>query len=212
MLGKQDTRCKSFGGVTGYYSNLDLPQHRSVVEFHCHQMYAAPAVAVTCINRAPVGFKSLIFGEQRRVDVEHPALPFLHKGLAQYPHIARECDIVGTGVHNPVVHHRVMDRAVEMPVRLGEGGDTFGGGELQAFGIRIVAGDEHDFVWRVSVFGCVEQRGHVGAGAGDEDGDAGFTQNAPPKVRSPRAKTRGREVVRDGWVSRLRSTRTGRGV
>ena len=113
---------------------------------------------------------------------------------------------------NPVVHHSVMDRAVEVPVRLGEGSDTFGGGELKAFGIRIVAGDEDGFVRRIGVFGGVEQGSHIGTGAGDEDGDFGFTHSAPPKSRSPRAKTRGREVVRDGWVSRLRSTRTGRGV
>ena len=104
------------------------------------------------------------------MDVEHPTLPFLHKGLAQYPHIARERNIVGPGMDNAVVHHRVMDRAVEVPVRLGEGSDTFSGGEPKAFRIRVVAGDEDDFIWAVGMFGGVEQRRHVGAGAGDEDG------------------------------------------
>ena len=170
MLRELNSSGERFSGVVGQDRDLHLAKHRPVVEFHCHQMYAAPAVAVTSINRALVCFKPLIFGKQRRVDVEHPTLPFLHKGLAQYPHISRECDIVGTGVHNPVVHHRVMDRAVEMPVRLGEGSDTFSGGELQPFGVRVVAGDEDDFIWAVGMFGGVEQRRHIGAGAGDEDG------------------------------------------
>ena len=88
MLRQLNPRGQRLGGIIRQDRDLHLAQHRPVIKLRCHQMHAAPTMAITRINRAPVGFKPFVFGEQRGVNVEHPTLPFLHKRLAQYSHIA----------------------------------------------------------------------------------------------------------------------------
>jgi hypothetical protein len=138
-------------------------------------------MTVASVNRALVRVKPRIFGQQRRMDIEHPPLPFLHKRLAQYPHIAGKRDVGGACVDNTVVHHRVMDGAVEMLMRLGKGRDAFGSGNFEALRVRVVACDEDDFIGAVWMFGSVEQGRHVAAGAGYQDGDFGFHDVPIPK-------------------------------
>ena len=109
------------------------------------------------------------------MDIEHPAFPFPHERVAQYPHITRECDVTDICIDDAVVHHCVVHGAIEMQVGLGKSCDALRGGDFQAFCVGVVASDKDDFVRRVGVFGGVKERCHVGAGAGYEDGDAGFS-------------------------------------
>ena len=64
------------------------------------------------------------------MNIEHPAFPFLHERVAQYPHITRERDRIGTGIDYPVMHYCVVHCAVEMQVGLGESCDTLCGGDF----------------------------------------------------------------------------------
>ena len=111
--------------VIGQDRHFDLAKHRPIVQLSRHQMYARSRNFVFRVNGVLVGMEALIFGEQRRVDVEHPSVPLLHEIDGQYPHISGERDIMCSSFGNLRVHYGIMGRAVETHMRFCEGRNTF---------------------------------------------------------------------------------------
>ena len=60
----------------------------------------------------------------------------------------------------------------ERPVVDHDGGDAGGGRALQSFGGGLVRDDQRDLGGIILVLRRLDQRHHVGAAAGNEDGDA----------------------------------------
>ncbi len=65
---------------------------------------------------------------------------------------------------------------------LGEGGDAFRLGEGEASGLRVVGGDEDDFIGAGGMLGGVEQRCHVGPSPGNENADFGLLHRFPVRA------------------------------
>ena len=147
-------------------------------------MDAAPAEAVTRVDRALMGVEPLVERQQAGVDVEHPVGPASDEIVAEDAHIARKRDIVGASGTQPFVDQRVEGGARHSLVRLRPDRNAFGRGEREARRFRVVARDQYEFIRAVGGLCGIEQRRHIGPGARDEDADFRFRHGATLSIRS----------------------------
>lgn len=125
MFGKQDAGRKGRGCIAGQYGHFGLAQYWSAIQFRRYQMHAASGHFVTRVQRPLMGVQPLIFGQERRVDIQHPAFPLLHKSLAQYPHISGKRYMSRARFHYPRVHDGLVRRPVHALVRVGKSRNAF---------------------------------------------------------------------------------------
>ena len=173
MFGNQNPRRERIGGVAGQDRHPRLAEQRAVIELRRDEVDADAAVAVAIGDRLLVGVQPLVFGQQRRMDVEHSPLPPGDEIAGQDAHVAGERDVLRAAPADLGIHRHVVRGAVHALVGQGEGCDAFGRGQLEAAGLGIVAGDEDDLERAVIGAAGIEQRGHVGAAARYEHGNLG---------------------------------------
>src|SRR5690606_3884391 len=148
-------------------------------------------------NGAGMGVEPLIGGEQRGMDVDHPAGPAIDEVLAQDAHEAGEAD----DVHFPAFEHHghgVFEHLAGNELALGQGGrgQALGGGNFQTGCGSAIGQYTNDFSGIVCRLRSSDERGHVRSAPGDEYADplAAHSLSAPRKVtaspvRSVRAPT-----------------------
>ena len=121
-------------------------------------------------QRAPMRVQALEGGQQRGVDVDHPALPFLDERRGEQAHIAGQRHQFGAETGKGGVDRGVMRFLASM---VGAGNDlrrnATRDGKANAGGVRPVGDDADDLGREVGIGGSGDQRGHVGAAAGNED-------------------------------------------
>ena len=135
-------------------------------------MHRATGLRVAGSQRAGVGVQAGVFGEQARVDVQHPAGPGAGEEGRQDAHVAGEGDQLDALLAQRRIHQLLVRLAVlsERAVIDGQGLDPGGGRGLQAEGGRGVGEDQRDLGRIGRVFRRRDQSLHVGAATGDEDG------------------------------------------
>jgi hypothetical protein len=130
------------------------------------------------------------------MDVEHAPLPMQHKVCREQPHEAAEADELDAPLVERMLEH-ALERCTILSVRPvidHHGGHTGLAGKLEARCIGPVGDDERNLGRIVSRLRGLDQRSHVGAAAGDQDGDAlpchrvtrqaqGARQISPPACR-----------------------------
>src|SRR5258708_25133523 len=125
--------------------------------------------------------------------VEHAAAPARHQPPRQEPHEAGEADKIDAVREQSVVERAFERRAIvaEWLVIDDRGGDARKLCPGKPRGVGLIGQDEHDFRRIVRRPGRLDQRRHVRAAAGDQDGDA-LLGHAPGQARSrrPRKPTR----------------------
>lgn len=65
--------CQAFDGVVRRHRYHSLYDQWAAIEFLSHEVYAAAMLGVACLQCPAVGMQALVFGQQRRVDVEQAA-------------------------------------------------------------------------------------------------------------------------------------------
>ncbi len=138
------------------------------------------------LDRATMGIQSLELRQQRWVNIDHAAAPAPHESRRQQPHEAGEADEIG-----PVRVKLAIERALEglavlaKPPMIDDGGlDARLTCKAEAGRVGAVGYDEHDRCRIISRLGCLDQRRHVRAAAGNQHGHPLFAGVlSPPAVR-----------------------------
>jgi hypothetical protein len=148
-------------------------------------------------DRARVRVEALERWQESRVDVEHAALPLRHEPGREQPHESCEADQLDA----MCLQHR-LQRALERLAILAEArviddlGRNAGRARMREPGcIGTVGDDERDLGRIVRRPRGLDQRSHVGAAPGNEDGDALPRHRVTRhRVTRHRVTTRGRGV------------------
>ena len=138
VLGDQYAGGEGVGRVSGQDRHRGLPQNWPLIEIGGDEVNGAAAMAVARLQRAVVGVEAGVFGQQRRVDVQHPSLPAAHEPGREDAHIARQRDEPRAAAQHLGFHRGIMIGPGNALVRQAESGHALGGGQLQPTGIRVV--------------------------------------------------------------------------
>src|SRR3546814_20735020 len=118
--------------------------------------------------------EALIFGEERWINVEHPALPFAYEFRGEQAHVTGEGEIIGSCLAKLGIDNRVEFGTLQATVGEGEGSNALRLRELQDLSFRVVRCDQHDLKRAIGALGRTDQRGTVRTAAGNEHGKFGF--------------------------------------
>ncbi len=124
------------------------------------------------------------------MDIEHSASPAIDELFAEDTHVACKRDIFRASLMHRFFHCGIMIRTFHTLVREREGRNALGLCQFQSARIGFVACDKNNFVGGAWLSAGVKERGHIGAAAGDKDGNLGlisgvFRQSAlPPSLLS----------------------------
>src|SRR3546814_6299919 len=75
----QGSGSQAFGRVAGSDGDFHLAKDRTIIKFRRDDMDGAACNIVPCLQCALLRVEALIFGEERWMNVEHPALPFAYE-------------------------------------------------------------------------------------------------------------------------------------
>ena len=98
VLGDQHPLGERSGGVVGKYRDLDLAEDVAAIELRGDQVDGRAADLVAGGEASLVGLEPLLFGQQRRVDIDHPAFPFGDELVRDDPHESGQRDQVDVAV------------------------------------------------------------------------------------------------------------------
>lgn len=110
-----------------------------------------------------------VLGQQRGVDVEHPALPAIDEGIGKDAHVPRQHDEFRACLLGCALHHCIVIFTRHALVRVSEGLDAFEPGERQSARIAHIACHKDDLEGCIGQAAGKQQRRHVGSGTRDED-------------------------------------------
>ena len=197
MLDREHAGGQRLGSVVVVYRHRALDDDRARIHLGDDEMHAGAVNLDPGGDRARVRIEPLEGGQQRRVDVEHAAGPVPDEPRRQQPHEAGEADEIDAVCFEHRLH-RALERLAVLAMRgvIDDRGRHPGGaGVQQAAGIGTVRQNERDLRREGLRPGGLDQRGHVGAAAGNEDGNA-FLATAPdcppwPILGCPRASVLG---------------------
>ena len=130
-----------------------------------------------------------IFGQQGRVDIEHPAFPASHELGGQDAHISSKNNILRARIQRGLFHRRIMLGARHALVGQRESRDTFGLSQRQRLGLRIVRCHQADLVRAPRQPARIKQRRHIRPPSGNEDRDPRLVRHYASPT-SYRARTR----------------------
>src|SRR5690606_24307525 len=82
-----------------------------VIDLRRDEMHRTSMDALASFESPPMRVQSLEGGQEGRVDVYHPALPFLNHGGGKQAHISGEGDNLGTQARQRVVYGLIMSLA-----------------------------------------------------------------------------------------------------
>jgi uncharacterized membrane protein YoaK (UPF0700 family) len=175
VFGGQHPSRQRFGRVAWQHRHAGLIEDRPLIDARRDQVHRAARLRIARLDGPPVGVEARVFRQQGGMDVDHPPGPGLDQKGRQHPHVAGQGDVLRARFTQGGVERALVGLAVgaEGPVIDGQGGHAGLGGEGEALGVRLVGEHEHHPVRAVGGFGGLDQRGHVAAAAGDEDGDLG---------------------------------------
>jgi len=106
------------------------------------------------------------------VDVQHPALPGGHQERRQQPHVAGEADDLDARLPQRRVDHRLMRGAVLAEAAVVDDAVATPASAARAMPGRRLVGQHQAIVADSRERGGVQQRGHVGTAAAEQDADA----------------------------------------
>src|SRR3546814_14717444 len=78
-------------------------------------MDGAACNIVPCLQCALMRVEALIFGEERWMNVEHPALPFAYEFRGEQAHVTGEGDIIGSCLATLGIDNRVEFGTLQAP-------------------------------------------------------------------------------------------------
>ncbi len=174
MFGRLHPVRQTFGSFARIYRHGDPAQNRACIQLPRNQVDRRTAVIVARVDSAAVRIQPLVSRQERRVYIQHPSGPAVYKPVRQNPHISGQCDIVRARIQDRGFHGRVMRIAAETAMGMGECGDTFRLGQFQARRVGPIAGDQNHRIGGVCQTTGMDERRHVGACPGDQDGNTRF--------------------------------------
>jgi hypothetical protein len=175
----QDTVGKGGGGVAGQDCDTDLSEDVACIKIGGHLVHRAACFGIARIKGALMRVKAGVFRQQRRVDIQNPALKPADECGGQNAHEACKAQDVGSGVEERFQQSGLERRTVGIStVGDGGGGDPEGRRTGQARGLRVVRGNK-DRTGGMVAGHRADKFKHVGATPGNQDGHA-------PHRRRPR--------------------------
>src|SRR3546814_1803441 len=90
----QGSGSQAFGRVAGSDGDFHLAKDRTIIKFRRDDMDGAACNIVPCLQRALIRVETLLFGEERWMSVEHPALPFEYELRGEQAHVTGEGGII----------------------------------------------------------------------------------------------------------------------
>src|ERR1700732_5427051 len=154
-------------------------------------MHAGAMLGVACLEHAPMGMQAAVRGQERGVNVEHPAEVVVDEGPRQNTHETRERD------HIRLVRlQRHRQRALETGAAAGLGLQHGGGFDTQLgsageTGRGGAIGNHHGDARGDAARATRARDGdHVRAAAGNEDGERKWRAGAHSWMNTPRPPAR----------------------
>src|SRR3546814_3193021 len=89
MFSDQGSGSQAFGRVAGSDGDFHLAKDRTIIKFRRDDMDGAACNIVPCLQCALMRVEALIFGEERWMNVEHPALPRSEEHTSELPSLMR---------------------------------------------------------------------------------------------------------------------------
>jgi hypothetical protein len=172
VLGGQHAVGQGLGIVVGSQRHHRLQHDRPMVQFGCDEVHRGAAQLAAGLDGALVRVQPREGRQQRRVDVEQPALEAAHEALAEDAHEAGQHQQVrGEGIDGP--GQRVVESLArgEVLVRHDRSGDAVRGRKAQAGGVGAVGDHRHHACRPALGRTALHDRLHVGAASGDQDHD-----------------------------------------
>ena len=125
-------------------------------------------------ERARMGVEALEGGQQGRVNVENSSLPTVDEAGREQPHEAGEADHLGAVGVEFALQREFEGVAIlaERDVIDDRGRNTGRSGGGEPLGVRPVGQHQRDFSGKIRGFRGLDQRRHVRAAAGNQNGDA----------------------------------------
>ena len=173
VLGRQHAGRQAIRRIRGFDRHGRLEDNRAGIHLRADEMHGTAMEPDAGRQRPGVGVQSPERRQQRRMDIDHAVAPGGDEFVAEDTHEARQADKLNPGGAQLGVDFRVERR----PIRKRTMGDDIGGdarraGPRQSAGIGLVGNDQGDLGRAVSLRAILDQRLHVGAAPGNENGGA----------------------------------------
>src|SRR4030095_6744506 len=145
MLGREHALLEGCGRIAFLNGNLGLSKHLSRVELLGDDMHGATMNLIAGLDRTRMCVESAILRKQRRMDIEDPPAPIFDKPWGEDAHEPGESDRS---------HLTIIKRRAECSIELllvdtlavpRPGGEALRPCPVEAVGVRVVRGHEHDF-------------------------------------------------------------------
>ncbi len=173
MLGTEHARRQRVGRVIGEDRYCRLRDDRPGIHGGAHEMHRAAVDHHPGLERADMGAEALKGGQDGGMDVDHPVAPAVNERLREKTHEARETDDIDFRLAQDAVDFRLEGRPVTNRFCVDDSScDTRLGGASDAGRVGTARKHQHYFRGIVGHLRSADKRRHVGAAAGDEDGDA----------------------------------------
>src|SRR3546814_15276961 len=124
-------------------------------------MDGAACNIVPCLQCALMRVEALIFGEERWMNVEHPALPFAYELRGEQAHVTGEGDIIGSCLAKLGIDNRVEFGTLQARVGEGEGSNALRLRDLQDHRFRVVRCDKNDLKRASGAIDRIDKSAHV---------------------------------------------------
>src|SRR6516165_6736125 len=175
--------------VTGAHCDPRLQHDRSRIELGCHEVYAGAVLGVPGGEHAAVRVEAAVGGEERRMDVEHAPEVTAHQCRRENAHEARERNRIGLHGLESREQHLLERPALRFPGP-GRGCDTLCARARQACGAGPIGDHDHRLCGDFARARGTHDRAHVGAAAGDQQGELQRRARAHSWMTTPRLPLR----------------------